>query len=143
VTKAIAPTSAPWSRRTALRPLRRGEKRALAGAEKRGCCSSSQGRLHAVHRGPNFSDDKFHRIGLADPSGSRSLRGEPEEEDRWRVSNAEPAQRRLTAPYMPTARSRLEAVVEFYDRGRRAKAALRTDLPLELEHAEKRDLVRS
>jgi cytochrome c peroxidase len=145
VTKAIAAYE-----RTLVTPdgpfdrYARGEKRALAGAEKRGLLLFvGKAACTQCHRGPNFADDKFHRIGLADPADQGRFAVTHREEDRGAFKTPSLRNVALTAPYMHDGSlASLEAVVDFYDRGGDAKPG-RSELifPLELSAAEKADLV--
>jgi cytochrome c peroxidase len=101
----------------------RGDKGALGDREKRGLILFvGKAACSQCHAGPNFSDSKFHVLGLPRRAG------QPDDVGRYAVTRDErdlrafktPTLRNvaLTAPYMhdgslPT----LESVVEFYDRG--------------------------
>jgi cytochrome c peroxidase len=145
VTKAIAAYE-----RTLVTPdgpfdrYARGEKRTLAVAEKRGLLLFiGKAACTQCHRGPNFTDDKFHRIGLPDPADQGRFAVTQREEDRGAFKTPSLRNVALTAPYMHDGSlASLEAVVDFYDRGGDAKAG-RSELifPLELSVAEKADLV--
>lgn len=99
-----------------------GEKNALTAEEKRGLIVFfGKGSCSECHNGPNFTDDKFHNLGLMSASGVA-------DEGRFEVtSNIEdrgafktPTLRNvsLTGPYMHDGSSAtLEEVIDLYDRG--------------------------
>jgi cytochrome c peroxidase len=100
-----------------------GDKSALSDSEKRGLILFiGKAACSECHNGPNFTDNKYHNLGIAAAHGS------PDDVGRFAVTkNAEdrnsfktPTLRNiaLTAPYMHDGSSAtLEEVVELYDRG--------------------------
>jgi cytochrome c peroxidase len=124
VTKAVAAFE-----RTLITPDSRfdrytmGDKNALSDAEKRGLILFiGKAACSECHNGPNFTDNKYHNLGIAPAHGN------PEDVGRFAVTkNPEdrnafktPTLRNiaLTAPYMHDGSSAtLEDVVELYDRG--------------------------
>jgi cytochrome c peroxidase len=105
-------------------------------------------RCSACHRGPNFTDERFHNTGVAWRDG-----GVPADSGRFVVTGRErdigafktPTLREIarTAPYMHDGSiATLEAVVDFYDRGGISNPYLHPELqPLGLSGGEKQALV--
>lgn len=101
----------------------RGEKTALTDQEKRGLVVFfGKGSCSECHKGPNFTDNKYHNL------GANPVPGNPEDLGRFAIThNPEdrgafktPSLRNvaLTAPYMHDGSvATLEDVVDFYDRG--------------------------
>jgi len=95
-----------------------GDKTALSQSAKKGFLLFT-GKAQCVncHMGPNFSDSKFHNIGLntLDP-GRFDVSGNPKEKNHFRTSALRQASH--TAPYMHLGnKPDLMSVIEFYSRG--------------------------
>ncbi|MGH9571508.1 MAG: cytochrome-c peroxidase [Candidatus Angelobacter sp.] len=100
-----------------------GDKNALTAQEKRGLIVFfGKAACSECHKGPNFTDNKFHSLGIA------PLPGNPNDLGRFAVTNRPedrgafktPSLRNiaLTAPYMHDGSSAtLEDVIDLYDRG--------------------------
>ncbi len=100
-----------------------GDKSALTEQEKRGLIVFiGKGTCSECHNGPNFTDNKYHNLGLVPAHGA------PEDAGRYSISKKEedrnafktPGLRNvaLTAPYMHDGSSAtLEEVIDLYDRG--------------------------
>jgi cytochrome c peroxidase len=137
--RTLVTPDAPFDRYAA------GDKHALTDQQKRGLLLFiGKASCTQCHRGPNFSDDEFHRIGLVgstDDVGRFAVT--KREQDRGAFKTPSLRNVALTAPYMHDGSvASLEAIVDFYDRGGDA-AGGRSDkvLPLELTTTEKSDLV--
>ena len=124
-----------------------GEETALSAAAQRGLeLFRSKARCTRCHSGFNFSDEKFHNLGIGWDTNSVDL-------GRYMVTkNAEdigafktPTLREIarTAPYMHDGRfATLEDVVRFYNQGGIKNPHLdNTVIPLELTEPEQQDLV--
>jgi cytochrome c peroxidase len=124
-----------------------GDKSAMSEAQLRGMGTFfGRGRCVICHSGFNFTDEKFHNLGVG-------MNLEKPDLGRFVVTNVEgdkgafktPTLRNivLTAPYMHDgSEGTLEEVVEFYDRGGNRNPWLSKDIqPLGLSPSEKRDLV--
>jgi len=140
--RTLISTNSPFDRYVA------GDKKALSDAAQRGLgLFSGKARCVLCHNGPNFTDNKFHNIGVPQTG--------PQKEDVGRYAVTKRASDRgafktpslrsvaLTAPYMHTGGFKtLEEVMEFYNKGGEAgagKDALIT--ALNLTPQEKKDLV--
>jgi cytochrome c peroxidase len=96
----------------------RGERGALSAAEKRGLVLFvGKAACTQCHKGPNFTDDRFHRVAAA-PLDVGRFAVSAKEEDRGAFKTPTLRNAALTAPYMHDGRFRtLQEVVDFYDRG--------------------------
>lgn len=124
-----------------------GDKSAMSDAQLRGMGTFfGRGRCITCHVGFNFTDEKYHNLGVG-------MGAEKPDLGRFVVTKVEadkgafktPTLRNivLTAPYMHDgSEGTLEEVVEFYDRGGNPNTWLSKDMqPLGLSAQEKRDLV--
>jgi cytochrome c peroxidase len=125
-----------------------GDKSALTEQEKRGLIVFiGKGSCSECHNGPNFTDNKFHNLGVAPMHGTPDDPGRyaitRQEEDRYAFKTPTLRNVSLTAPYMHDGSvATLEEVIELYDRGggdspRKSKLIYK----LNLSSAEKADLV--
>ena len=123
-----------------------GDKNALSPSAKRGLTLfRGKARCNTCHTGTNFSDEKFHNLGVdvasgkADP-GSMAVTGLPEDQGKFKT----PTLRNLalTGPYMHDGSlASLQEVIDYYDRGCEANPNLDKEiLPLQLSDEEKADL---
>src|SRR5438093_1905916 len=125
-----------------------GDKSALSEAAKRGL-ELFQGKARCVlcHNGPNFTDNKFHNIGVPQTGPLKEDLGRyavtKRESDRGAFKTPLLRSIALTAPYMHTGGFKtLEEVMEFYNNGGEpvtGKDAFMT--ALNLTDQEKKDLV--
>jgi len=122
----------------------KGDKKALSKAEQNGfSIFEGKGRCASCHSGFNFTDNRFHNIGLKndnDPGRSAVIK------DKSLIGAVKTPTLRdiaLTAPYMHNGSLRsLEEVVDHYDRGGDNKEHLSPMMAkLNLTKAEKSDLV--
>jgi cytochrome c peroxidase len=120
-----------------------GDRGALTDAQKRGL-DLFVGKADCVmcHRGPNFSDDQFHALGVAgNDAGRFAITGAEADRNAFRTPTLRNVER--TAPYMHDGSlSTLRDVINFYDTGggeHRPKSALLREL--NLSEKEKSDLV--
>lgn len=121
-------------------PISESAKRgyALFFGQKAGCT--------ACHTGPNFTDEKYHNLGVgmaaAEPDLGRFVVSQ-EEKDRGAFKTPTVRNIALTAPYMHDgSQNTLEEVVEWYDRGGHPNPHLSKDIrKLNLTAEEKADLV--
>ena len=124
-----------------------GEEKAISESAKRGKkLFFDKARCNLCHFGTNFSDEKFHNIGIG-------WGGEHLDVGRYNVSKDKkdigafktPTLREIsmTAPYMHDGRfATLEQVVEHYNSGGVKNPFLDNQvIPLELTESEKRDLI--
>ncbi len=124
-----------------------GQKTALSASAQRGLkLFQSKARCTLCHSGPNFTDWRFHNIGLKSDDLGRAGRVESEADKKtFFKAFKTPGLRNvaLSAPYMHDGSVQtLEGVVEFYDRGGDDRAHLDALMqPLNLTTREKWDLV--
>ena len=126
-----------------------GDRGAISLAEWRGYQvfkDPAKGNCVACHKPPNFTDNGFHNIGIAHPSGQEDL-------GRFKIRAVAvlkgafktPTLRdiELTAPYFHNgSATTLEAVVDHYARGGDDRSNVSPDVrKLELSDAEKADMV--
>lgn len=102
-----------------------------------------QGKANCIscHNGPNFTDDSFHNLGMADADIGR---GKLDKAAHLQFAFKTPGLRNaaLTAPYMHDGSlSSLEAVVQYYNRGGDKPGADPLMKKLALTEGEVRDLV--
>jgi len=124
-----------------------GQLDALSPEARRGLdLFRGKGKCTACHRGPNFTDERFHNTGVAwrngrwlDP-GRYAVTGR--EADRGAFKTPTLREVGKTAPYMHDGSFRtLEEVIEFYERGGNSNPTRDPELgPLRLTPAEKRAL---
>lgn len=125
----------------------RGDKSALSDVEKRGLIVFiGKAACSQCHNGPNLTDNRFHRLGLAAGSGPRDvgrLGVTGRESDRGCFKTPTLRNSVLTAPYMHDGSLKtLSDVIDFYDRGGdavRRKSPLMVRLDLSAQ--EKADLL--
>jgi cytochrome c peroxidase len=100
-----------------------GDKNALSDAEKRGLIVFiGKAACSECHNGPNFTDNKYHNLGMVPAHGNPNDVGRyavtknPEDRNAFKTPTLRNVS--LTAPYMHNGSSAtLEEVVELYDRG--------------------------
>ncbi len=140
--RTLISTNSPFDRSIA------GDKSALSGSAQRGL-ELFQGKARCVlcHNGPNFTDNKFHHIGVPQTGPLR------EDVGRYAVTKREADRRAfktpslrsvaLTAPYMHTGGFKtLDEVVDFYNGGGEAVPGKDAFMSaLNLTDQEKKDLV--
>ena len=126
----------------------RGDHAALTPVEKQGLeIFNGKGHCTACHWGANFSDGRFHNIGVTekDPKnpdlGRYVVTRNPRDMGRFKTPTVRDAARR--APYLHNgSEATLDALVEFYDRGGDARQHLDPLIvPLGLSRQEKTALV--
>ncbi|MEW6545168.1 MAG: cytochrome-c peroxidase [Nitrospirota bacterium] len=140
--RTLVSTNSPFDRYMA------GDKGALSESARRGL-ELFQGKARCVlcHNGPNFSDNKFHNIGVpqAGPLKEDPGRYAVTKRDADKGAFKTPGLRSvaLTAPYMHTGGFQtLEEVVEFYNKGGEAVPGKDPFMSaLSLADQEKQDLV--
>ena len=100
-----------------------GDKSALNEQEKRGLIVFiGKGACSECHKGPNFTDNQYHNLGVPPAPGAPDDTGRyavtRKEEDRNAFKTPTLRNIELTAPYMHDGSlATLEEVVELYDRG--------------------------
>jgi cytochrome c peroxidase len=100
-----------------------GDKNALSDAEKRGLIVFiGKAACSECHNGPNFTDNKYHNLGILpghgnpDDVGRFAVTKNPEDRNAFKTPTLRNIA--LTTPYMHDGSSAtLEEVVELYDRG--------------------------
>ena len=140
--RTVVTTDAPFDRYVL------GEKDALSDSEKRGLILFfTKASCTACHSGPNFTDNKFHNLGvkqlgpLTDDVGRYAVT--KDEKDRGAFKTPTLRNVSQTAPYMHDGSlATLEEVVDFYNRGG-VRQSNRSKLiqPLSLTDQQKADLV--
>jgi cytochrome c peroxidase len=122
-----------------------GDTSALSVEARRGM-ALFRGKANCIscHIGPNFTDEEFHNTGVfavSGDSGRARVTGRTEDVGAFKTPSLREVAR--TAPYMHDGSvGTLEEVVDFYDRGGRANAALDAEIrPLGLSVEERRALV--
>lgn len=115
--RTLISTNSPFDRHVA------GDKTALSDSAKRGL-ELFQGKARCVlcHNGPNFTDNKFHNIGVPQTGPLKEDLGRyavtRRESDRGAFKTPSLRSVALTAPYMHTGGFKtLEEVMEFYNKG--------------------------
>lgn len=115
--RTLISTNSPFDRHVA------GDKTALSDSAKRGL-ELFQGKARCVlcHNGPNFTDNKFHNIGVPQTGPLKEDLGRyavtKRESDRGAFKTPSLRSVALTAPYMHTGGFKtLEEVMEFYNKG--------------------------
>lgn len=98
----------------------KGDKQALSAAAERGMqLFYGQARCFVCHKGPNFTDDDFHNIGVIDErpdSGRRAVTGQSADQSKFKTPSLREVG--LTAPYMHNGRFQtLTEVVQHYNFG--------------------------
>jgi cytochrome c peroxidase len=125
-----------------------GDKNALSDAEKRGLILFiGKAACSECHNGPNFTDNKYHNLGIAaaqgnpDDVGRFTVTKNPEDRNAFKTPTLRNVA--LTAPYMHDGSSAtLEEVIELYDRGGGdAPGKSKLIYKLDLTPQEKADLV--
>jgi cytochrome c peroxidase len=124
-----------------------GEEKALSESAQRGLeLFRGKARCTRCHSGFNFSDEKFHNIGIGWDTNTVDLgrymeTNNPEDIGAFKTPTLREIAR--TAPYMHDGRFKtLEEVVNFYNQGGIKNPHLdNTIIPLELTDQEKQDVV--
>jgi cytochrome c peroxidase len=140
--RTLISTNSPFDRYTA------GDKAALSEAAQRGL-ALFQGKARCVlcHNGPNFTDNKFHNIGVPQTGPLKEDLGRyavtKRDADRGAFKTPSLRSVALTAPYMHTGGLKtLEEVVEFYNKGGEAVPGKDAFMSaLNLTEPEKKDLI--
>lgn len=140
--RTLISTNSPFDRYIA------GDKSALSASAQRGL-ELFQGKARCVlcHNGPNFTDNKFHHIGVPQTGPLQEDVGRyavtKREADRRAFKTSSLRSVALTAPYMHTGGFKtLEEVVEFYNGGGEAVPGKDAFMSaLNLTDQEKKDLV--
>lgn len=124
-----------------------GEENALSDSGKRGLeLFRGKARCSLCHTGVNFTDERFHNIGVGNGEGQKDpgrmeITNDPTDFGKFRTPSLRNVD--LRAPYMHDGSiSSLEEVIEFYNDGGRQNTNLDEELkPLNLNAQEKVDLV--
>ncbi|WP_425401003.1 cytochrome-c peroxidase [Aeoliella sp.] len=125
-----------------------GDKDALNESEKRGLILfTTTASCTACHSGPNFTDNKFHMIGvrqegpLSEDIGRQAITNADEDRNSFKTPGLRNIEQ--SAPYMHDGSlATLEEVVEFYDKGgERDDNRSKLIQPLNLTESHKADLV--
>ena len=125
-----------------------GDKSALSEAAVRGMgLFTGKARCALCHNGPNFTDNKFHNIGVPQAGSLKEDVGRyavsKQEQDRMAFKTPTLRSVALTAPYMHDGVFKtLDEVIEFYNKGGGAVPGKDVFItPLNLNDQEKKDLV--
>jgi cytochrome c peroxidase len=124
----------------------RGDDSAINEAARRGLeVFTGKGRCATCHSGPNFSDNRFHNIGLGDGDPGR-MRVTGREEDYGAFKTPTLRNIALTAPYMHDGSMRtLREVIDHYEKAPAMNPKPRNlsifMQPIKLTDAEKEDLI--
>jgi cytochrome c peroxidase len=124
-----------------------GEEDAISDSAKRGLTIfQTKGRCARCHSGFNFTDEKFHNLGIDWDTqnvnvGRYTITGEEDQIGAFKTPTLREISK--TSPYMHDGRFvTLEEVIEFYDKGGIQNPHLdNTMVPLNLTTEEKKDLV--
>jgi cytochrome c peroxidase len=141
--RTVLSTNSPFDR------YLQGDRKALSNMARLGL-DVFQGKGHCLtcHSGPNFTDDRFHNLGVgykkgkfAD-SGRYNVTKDPADMGAFKTPSLRSVA--LTAPYLHDgSEPTLESVVEFYDKGGIANPNLDPKMmPLNLTAGEKAALVK-
>ena len=124
-----------------------GDEKALSPAAKRGLeIFRGKGNCASCHAGPNFTDERFHNLGVGFDKPNPDLgryNVTKKEEDKGAFKTPTLRDVALTAPYMHDGSLKtLEEVIEFYNKGGIKNPYLDKEIkPLNLTEQEKKDLV--
>lgn len=140
--RTIVSKNSPYDRYLA------GDRTAMSPAAVRGM-KLFNGKAHcsACHSGPNFTDGKYHNVGVGYVNGKFADEGRyvvtKNPKDRGAFKTPGLRSVALTAPYLHDGSEKtLEDVIEFYNRGGNPNPYLdKLMMPLHLTPQEKRDLV--
>jgi cytochrome c peroxidase len=125
-----------------------GDKSVLTDSEKRGLILfTTTASCTACHSGPNFTDNKFHALGvrqagpLAEDLGRFAVTKDPNDKYGFKTPGLRNIEQ--SAPYMHDGSlCSLEEVVDFYNRGgERGDIRSRLIQPLNMSDSQKTDLV--
>ena len=140
--RTVVSTNSPYDKYLA------GDKAAMSEAAVRGLALfTGKARCALCHNGPNFTDNRFHNIGvpqvgpLKDDAGRYAVTKQAQDRRAFKTSTLRSVA--LTAPYMHDgAFKTLEEVIEFYNKGGEAVPGKDPFItPLKLTDQEKKDLV--
>lgn len=141
--RTVVTTDSPFDRYV------RGDDSALTPLEKKGLeVFNGKGHCTACHWGGNFSDGRFHNLGVKPPVsgkedvGRYEITKNPQDMGAFKTPTVRDAARR--APYLHDGSEKsLESLVEFYDRGGDVRSGTLDPLlvPLGLSKQEKKALV--
>lgn len=140
--RTVVSTNSPFDK------YRKGAKAAMGQAAVRGFgLFIGKARCATCHNGPNFTDNKFHNLGVPQVGPLKEDVGRyavtKQDQDRGAFKTPTLRSVALTAPYMHDGVFKtLEEVIEFYNKGGEAvpgKDVFMT--PLNLNDQEKKDLV--
>ncbi|HXG61846.1 MAG TPA: cytochrome-c peroxidase [Planctomycetota bacterium] len=124
----------------------RGDDSAIGEAAKRGLeIFTGKGRCATCHSGPNFSDNRFHNLGLGDGDPGR-MKVTGREEDYGAFKTPTLRNIALTAPYMHDGSMRtLREVIDHYEKAPALNPKPRNlsifMQPIKLTDSEKEDLI--
>jgi cytochrome c peroxidase len=115
--RTVVTTDSPFDR------YAKGDETALTCQEKKGLeIFNGKGHCSACHWGPNFTDGRFHNVGVAAAPGTKPDEGrftvtkDPRDMGAFKTPTIRDVA--LRAPYMHTGgEASLEAVVDFYNQG--------------------------
>ncbi len=116
-----------------------GDTTAMSESAQRGwALYKGKARCLSCHFGPNFTDDRFHNLGVADDDKGRiAVTGKKRDQAKFKTPTLRSVA--LTAPYLHNGQeATLLDVVKFYNRGGDRKGELS---PLKLNDGEMADLV--
>ncbi len=140
--RTLISTNSPFDRHIG------GDKSALSESAQRGLeLFQGKGRCVLCHNGPNFTDNKFHNIGVPQVGPNKEDLGRytvtKREADRGAFKTPTLRSIALTAPYMHTGGFKsLEEVIEFYNKGGEAVTGKDPFMSaLNLTDQEKQDLI--
>jgi len=141
--RTVVTTDSPFDRYVA------GDSQSLTCKEKKGLeIFNGKGHCTACHWGGNFTDGRFHNLGVEPAAGGKADEGRfeitknPQDKGAFKTPTVRDAARR--APYLHDgSEASLERLVEFYDRGGDVRDSHLDPLlvPLGLSKAEKKALV--
>ncbi len=132
------------SRDSAFDKWQAGDESAVSDSAKRGFdLFQRKANCSACHQGPNFTDQGFHNIGIANNRDEGRFAIVPIKILHGAFKTPSLRDVALTAPYMHNGSYRtLEEVIDHYDRGGDDKSNLDPNIkPLNLSGQEKQDLV--
>lgn len=120
-----------------------GMTTALNESAKRGLALfRGKARCSTCHIGTNFTDEKFHNLGIGQmDTGRAAVTGDPDDFGKFKTPTLRNIEQ--TPPYMHNGSlERLEDVIDFYDEGGIPNPNLDAEIkPLELSDTEKDDLL--
>ncbi|MEW5852838.1 MAG: cytochrome c peroxidase [Myxococcota bacterium] len=131
-----------WSVESAYDRYVAGDRSAMSASARRGMkLFNGRARCSECHSGSNFTDEKFHVLGVGTDPGRGGVTGKATDQGAFKTPSLRDLSR--TAPYMHDgSMATLDEVVEYYDRGGNPRPNLDHRMtPLRLSEQDEEDLL--